>query len=286
VTKEVSEARRAGLSAAARTLTRRALGRRGGASVPAELRFRLPRRLRALRGATRGAQRNEPVTGSLRCRDGSLAGVLVLFAIAEVGEWHLPFTRKPGRGRAGGRTASSKRATATSEGTPGDGSRRQSRGTGTEPEKGFSTMEGISGRTSHGSFTETWWTRPRPSVRGSTGVSPKAVAGGTRQGCQSRAGGSVAGSSRELTGARPGAASRQRSRRRNDGRRSGPGEVKRTVRRPREQSRTKRHCRVERVLVFETWVAYVGLMYLGRTSAGRLTVLGDAGLALRSSAGP
>jgi hypothetical protein len=195
-------------------------------------------------------------------------------------------TRKLGRGRAGGRTASSKRATATSQGMPGDGPRRQSRGTGAEPEKGFSTMDGISGRTSHGSFTETWWTRPRPSVSGSASVSSKAAASGTRQGCQSRAGGSVAASSKELTEARPGAASRQRSLRRNDGRRSGPGEVKRTVRRPREQSRTKRHCRVERVLVFETWVAYVGLMYLGRTSAGRLTVLGDAGLAFRSSAGP
>jgi hypothetical protein len=179
------------------------LGRRGGASAPAELRLRLPRRLRALRGATRGAQRDEPVTGSLRCRDGSLAGVLVLFAIAEVGEWHLPFTRKPGRGRAGGRTASSKRATATSEGKPGSGSRRQSRGTDTEPEKGFSTIEGISGRTSHGSFTETWWTRPRPSASGSTGVSPKAAGSGTRQGCQSRAGGRAAGSSKGLVAARP-----------------------------------------------------------------------------------
>lgn len=115
MTDEVLEARRAGLSAAARTLTRRALGRRGGASAPAELRFRLPRRLRALRGATRGAQRDEPFTGSLRSRDGSLAGVLVLFAIAEVGEWRLPPKRKSGRGRVGGRTASSKRATATSE---------------------------------------------------------------------------------------------------------------------------------------------------------------------------
>jgi hypothetical protein len=186
------------------------LGRRGGASAPAELRLRLPRRLRALRGATRGAQRSLPVTGRFRCRDGSLAGVLVLFAIAEVGEWHLPSKRKSGRGRVGGRTASSKRATATSQGTPGDGPRRQSRGTGAEPEKGFSTMEGISGRTSYGSFTETWWTRPRPSVSGSTGVSPKATASGTRQGCQSRAGGSVAASSKELTAARPGAASRQR----------------------------------------------------------------------------
>lgn len=172
---EVSGARRAGLSAAARTLTRRALGRRSGASAPAGPRFRSLRRLRALRGATRGAQRGEPVTGSTRCRDGSLAGVPVLFAIAEVGEWHLPFKRTPGRGRVRGRAASAKRATATREGTPGDGSRRQSRGTGAEPEKGFSTMEGILGRTGHGSFTETWWTRPRPSAIGGASVSSKAA---------------------------------------------------------------------------------------------------------------
>jgi hypothetical protein len=148
--------------------TRRRFGA-GGASAPFAA-----SPARASRGNSRGATERAG-HGLASSRDGSLAGVLVLFAIAEVGEWHLPFTRKPGRGRAGGRTASWKRATATSQGMPGDGPRRQSRGTGAEPEKGFSTMDGISGRTSHGSFMETWWTRPRPSTSGSTGVSPKAA---------------------------------------------------------------------------------------------------------------
>jgi len=92
--------------------------------------------------------------------------VPVHVTIAEVGEWRLPSKRKPGRGRAGGRAASSERATAESKGTPGTGTRRQSRAIGAEPEKGFSRMEGISGRTSCGSFTETRWTRPWPFADG------------------------------------------------------------------------------------------------------------------------
>jgi hypothetical protein len=142
----VLRARRAGLSASARKLTRRPWSARRRPRGASEAKHLVAR---AACGARRGNSSEHSEASRSRARFGAGFGrsqvCPYLLPVAEVSEWSWSKEVSLGRGRADGQRPSPKRVTAAGEGPPGTGRRRQSRWIGDRLEKSRSWMEGAPG---------------------------------------------------------------------------------------------------------------------------------------------